>query len=31
LEYGEQPSGQMKTRVEAFLEMLQHRLEESVG
>jgi benzoyl-CoA reductase/2-hydroxyglutaryl-CoA dehydratase subunit BcrC/BadD/HgdB len=25
LEYCEQPSGQIKTRVEAFLEMLQNR------
>jgi benzoyl-CoA reductase/2-hydroxyglutaryl-CoA dehydratase subunit BcrC/BadD/HgdB len=31
LEYCEQPSGQMSTRVEAFLEMLQNRVEEPVG
>jgi benzoyl-CoA reductase/2-hydroxyglutaryl-CoA dehydratase subunit BcrC/BadD/HgdB len=31
LEYGEQPSGQMRTRTEAFLEMLQSRAAVPVG
>jgi benzoyl-CoA reductase/2-hydroxyglutaryl-CoA dehydratase subunit BcrC/BadD/HgdB len=28
VEYGEEPSGQMKMRVEAFMEMLQKRVKE---
>lgn len=31
VDYGDAPSGQLKTRVEAFLEMLQNRVEEPVA
>lgn len=31
VDYGDAPSGQLKTRVEAFLEMLQNRVEESIA
>jgi benzoyl-CoA reductase/2-hydroxyglutaryl-CoA dehydratase subunit BcrC/BadD/HgdB len=31
IDYGDAPSGQMRTRVEAFLEMLQNRVEEPVA
>jgi benzoyl-CoA reductase/2-hydroxyglutaryl-CoA dehydratase subunit BcrC/BadD/HgdB len=31
VEYGERPSGQMRTRVEAFLEMIEHRVAAPAG
>jgi benzoyl-CoA reductase/2-hydroxyglutaryl-CoA dehydratase subunit BcrC/BadD/HgdB len=31
VDYGDAPSGQLRTRLEAFIEMLQNRVEEPVA